>query len=50
MGVAFQQGRGMTAPDGMIAAIARINGARLATRNKADFATTKLELICAWDF
>jgi len=28
----FRQGRPMTAPDGMIAAIARINGGRLATR------------------
>jgi predicted nucleic acid-binding protein len=40
----------MTAPDGMIAAIARINGGRLATRNLADFAATGLELICPWDF
>ncbi len=40
----------MTAPDGMIAAIARINGARLATRNLTDFVTTKLELVCPWDF
>jgi predicted nucleic acid-binding protein len=40
----------MTAPDGMIAAIARINGARLATRNVADFATTGLELVCPGDF
>jgi predicted nucleic acid-binding protein len=50
MSTALRQGRPMTAPDGMIAAIARINGGRLATRNLADFATTSLELICPWDF
>ena len=50
MGAAFRQGRPMTAPDGMIAAIARINGARLATRNLSDFSTTGLELICPWNF
>ena len=50
MGTAIRQGRPMTAPDGMIAAIARINGARLATRNLTDFATTGLELVCPWDF
>jgi len=50
MSTALRQGRPMTAPDGMIAAIARINGGRLATRNLADFATTSIELICPWDF
>jgi predicted nucleic acid-binding protein len=50
MSSALRQGRPMTTPDGMIAAIARINGGRLATRNVADFATTGLELICPWDF
>jgi predicted nucleic acid-binding protein len=50
MGGALRQGRPMTAPDGMIAAIARINGGRLATRNLADFQTTGLELICPWAF
>ena len=50
MSGAFRQGRPMTAPDGMIAAIARINGGRLATRNLADFATTGLDLACPWDF
>jgi predicted nucleic acid-binding protein len=40
----------MTAPDGMIAAIAQINGGRLATRNLQDFETTGLELINPWDF
>jgi predicted nucleic acid-binding protein len=50
MSTAVQKGRPMTAPDGMIAAIARINGASLATRNLTDFATTGLELISPWDF
>jgi len=40
----------MTAPDGMIAGIARINGGRLATRNLPDSETTGLVLICPWDF
>jgi predicted nucleic acid-binding protein len=47
---ALRQDRPMTAPEGMIAAIARINGGRLATRNLPDFETTGLELICPWDF
>ena len=50
MSAAPRQGRPMTAPDGMIAGIARINGGRLATRNLPDFETTGLELICPWDF
>ncbi len=50
MGTASRQGLGMSAPDGMIAAIARINGGRLATRNLADFQTTGVELISPWDF
>ena len=50
MGDAARQGRGMSAPDGMIAAIARINGGRLATRNLKDFETTGLELISPWQF
>jgi len=50
MANALRQGRPMSAPDGMIAAITRINGARLATRNLADFTTTGLELICPWNF
>ena len=50
MGTATRQGRSMSAPDGMIAAIARVNGGRLATRNLNDFATTGLELICPWRF
>lgn len=50
MGEAAHKGRGMSAPDGMIAAIARINGSRLATRNLSDFQTTGLELISPWEF
>ena len=50
MNTALRQGRPMTAPDGMIAAIARINGARLATRNRTDFATTGVDLVYPWDF
>ncbi|PBB26906.1 VapC toxin family PIN domain ribonuclease [Mesorhizobium sp. WSM4312] len=50
MGAATRQGRGMSAPDGMIAAIARVNGGRLATRNLNDFAPAKLELVSPWDF
>lgn len=50
MGEASRQGLGMSAPDGMIAAIARINGGRLATRNLGDFRTTGLELTPPWDF
>jgi predicted nucleic acid-binding protein len=50
MGNAVRQGRGMSAPDGMIAAIARVNGDRLATRNLTDFETTGLHLTSPWDF
>jgi hypothetical protein len=50
MSASLRQGRPMSAPDGMIASIARINGGSLATRNAADFETTGLNLICPWDF
>ncbi len=50
MGTATRQGRGMSAPDGMIAAIARVNGGRLATRNLNDFGPANLDLISPWDF
>ncbi|HEY6579288.1 MAG TPA: type II toxin-antitoxin system VapC family toxin [Rhizomicrobium sp.] len=50
MSAALRRGRPMAAPDGMIAAIARSNGGRLATRNLADFATTDVELVSPWDF
>ena len=50
MGAASRQGIRMAAPDGMIAAIARVNGGRLATRNLTDFGTTGLALISPWDY
>lgn len=50
MGAAVREGRPMSVPDGMIAAIALTNGAKLATRNIADFETTSLELINPWEF
>lgn len=50
MGRAVRRGDTMSAPDGMIAAIARVNGGRLATRNLADFHDTGLDLISPWDF
>lgn len=40
----------MSAPDGMIAAIASVNGGRLATRNLRDFAGAGLDLIDLWAF
>lgn len=50
MGIAARQGRAMSVPDGMIAAIAGVNGNRLATRNLADFETTGLDLVSPWEF
>lgn len=50
MGNATRLGRTMSVPDGMIAAIARVNGGRLATRNLKDFETTGLDLVSPWDF
>lgn len=50
MAEAARQGAVMSAPDGMIAAIAAVNGGRLATRNLADFRTAGLELISPWEF
>lgn len=50
MGAASRQGFAMSAPDGMIAAIALVNDGRLATRNLADFRTTGLKLVSPWDF
>lgn len=50
MGAAVRQGRPMSAPDGMIAAIAKVNGGRLATRNVADFETAGLDLVSPWSF
>ncbi|AJD44316.1 toxin-antitoxin system toxin protein FitB 3 (plasmid) [Rhizobium gallicum bv. gallicum R602sp] len=50
MGNAVRHGRGMSAPDGMIAAIAQVNGGRLATRNLTGYEITGLSLISPWDF
>jgi len=50
MGEAARRGKPMSAPDGMIAAIVRVNGGRLATRNLSDFDATGLELISPWNF
>lgn len=50
MGTASRKGRPMSPEDGMIAAVAKLNGGRLATRNLPDFSTTGLELISPWDF
>jgi predicted nucleic acid-binding protein len=44
MGDTARSGAPMSAPDGMIAAIARVNRGRLATRNLSDFRTTGLDL------
>lgn len=40
----------MSAPDGIVAAIALVNRGRLATRNLSGFRTTGLDLISPWDF
>jgi predicted nucleic acid-binding protein len=50
MGEAVRLGRPMSAPDGMIAAIARVNGGRLATRNLDDFRGTGVEMVSPWAF
>lgn len=50
MGLATRRGRPMSESDGMIAAIARVNNGRLATRNLADFEITDLDLISPWEF
>ena len=48
MGEASRKGRPMSTADGMIAAIARVNGGRLATRNLRVFETTGLDLVSPW--
>jgi len=40
----------MSAPDSIIAAIVRVNGGCLATRNLNDFAAAGLDLVSPWDF
>jgi predicted nucleic acid-binding protein len=48
MGEAARGGRPRSAPDGMIAAIARVHSAPLATRNVADFRETGVALVDPW--
>ncbi|WP_192356153.1 PIN domain-containing protein [Mesorhizobium mediterraneum] len=50
MGTAVRQGRWKSAPDGMIAAISRVNSGRLATRNLGVFGTTGLKSFSPWEF
>ena len=49
MGAASRAGRVMSAQDGMIAAIARVNSAKLATRNVRDFQIAGVELVNPWE-
>lgn len=48
MGQAMRQGITITMADGVIAAIARVNGGRLATRNIRDFQAAGLRLYDPW--
>lgn len=48
MATSLRRGRRMSFQDGMIAAIALVNGGRLATRNLRDFETTTLDLVSPW--
>ncbi|MDP3895155.1 MAG: type II toxin-antitoxin system VapC family toxin [Mesorhizobium sp.] len=48
MGNASRQGRAMSVPDGMIAAVARVNHGKLATRNISHFERCGLDLIDPW--
>jgi len=50
MGDAARRGALMSAPDGMIAAIARVNGGKLATRNIRDFENCGIEIVSPWNF
>lgn len=45
---AARAGRQMSAPDGRIAAIARVHSAPWATRNVADFRETGVVLVDPW--
>lgn len=50
MGDARRRGHPMSAPDGMIAAMAKTKDAALATRNVTDFQHCGLALINPWQF
>jgi predicted nucleic acid-binding protein len=50
VGALSRNGRGMSPLDGMIAAIAMVNGGRLATRNVGHFADTGLTIINPWNY
>jgi predicted nucleic acid-binding protein len=47
--MARTQGRGLSVEDGMIAAICAAHGARLATRNVADFDSLPVSVINPWE-
>jgi predicted nucleic acid-binding protein len=48
MGHAARSGRPMSASDGMIAAIAKVHGCPLATRNTTDFQLAGISLVDPW--
>lgn len=50
MAESARRGRVMSAPDGLIAAIAHVNGGGLATRNLDDFQFAGLTLISPWEY
>lgn len=50
MGGATRHGRPMSAPDVMIAAIAKAHGGKLATRKLADFEAAGVPLVSPWEF
>ena len=49
MGRAAREGRVRTVQDGMIAAIAEVHGAAVATRNVADFEGLGVDLVDPWN-
>lgn len=49
MGAAHRAGTALSAPDGMIAAIAIVNQGRLASRNTRDFSALPVSLINPWN-
>lgn len=48
IGASAKQGRPMSAQDGMIAAIARVHGGKLATRNVRDFEHAGVDIVNPW--